>query len=277
MSFKKKTIIILVAFVAFVAFALVGIGFASDYAKEPVPEKETLIRAGDFWFWKNQESIRLVLTKEQLDSILDSQVGTYPDLGDSSIIIKFFEEEYDIDISSKKVLVDKRVELPEEPKLKLKTMDSMLIKLGFVSENPNNIDLAIRMALTDQIIGRGPNSDLSRFGNQILIADKSIVQYYLNTEDPNVVERINERLKETSIEYYINSSNSDFVEENIAERLNVLLSNSTSKIDFERKFEAQEIIRAYAQTFDLDSEAIEKIRNLYFDRYYEEFFYTIDF
>lgn len=270
MSFKKKTIIIIVAFVT---FALVGIGFASNCAKEPALEKETVVRAEDFWFWKNQKSIRLVLTKEQLDSILESQVEIYPDLGDSSIIIKFFEEEYDIDISSEDVLVDKRVEVTEEPKLKLETMDSMLIRLGFVSENPNNIDFAIRMALTDHIMGREPKSDLSKLGNQLLIADPSLIQWYLNSENPDIIGRINEVLKETSIEYYIYNSNEDFKEEDIAERLNVLL-NSTS---FKCKFEAQEIIRAYAQTFKLDNKAIEKIRNLYLDRYYEEYFYTIDF
>ncbi len=149
-----------------------------------------------------------------------------------------------------------------------------LHQIGFRAHNCYSIDEGITDALTDLVlikagIGSFPTpiyADARTLGYQILEADKDIVNFYLDSDNPDITERISETLKDV---------NMPFLKRNdTGEMLEVLLDNLTyetiSNIDpYYMALQAQEIVRAYCQTFQPTTEEISSIRKMYLVEDYE--------
>lgn len=158
-----------------------------------------------------------------------------------------------------------------------------LHQLGFKSRTANLIDEGITDALTDLIL---VNANIESYveedsyaaprtvGYQILSVDREIANYYLETENPDIIARINQKLENV---------NQPFEQEiNLGERLNNLLSGLTygfysETIDlYYIAFEAQEITASYCKTFSPDNQTIDHIRSFYLVYEYEEISITAD-
>jgi len=148
-----------------------------------------------------------------------------------------------------------------------------LHQIGFISEDSTMITEGIVDALTDLILTNAnissfPTenySDVRTLGYQILAADKGIVEFYLETDNPSMVNRITEKLKDAK-------KLCEDVEPGI--RLECLATGLTQGISatfdiWYVAFEVQEITRAYCQSFKPDKETIDYIRSYYLVEDYE--------
>ena len=103
-------------------------------------------------------------------------------------------------------------------------------------------------------------------GYQILAVDKGIAKFYLENNHPSITARINEHLKDV-----IKTCKYD---DDLGNRLEALAyaltyGNSDEFGNFLVGFEAQEITRAYCQTFKPDRKTIDYIRSCYLVENYE--------
>ena len=145
--------------------------------------------------------------------------------------------------------------------------------MGFISSDSTIITEGIVDALTDLILQKAnirsyPTdnyADIRTLGYQILAADKGIAEFYLENDNPSMVTRIAENLKEAK---------KPCEDVDPGERLESLAIGLTQGISasfdiWYVAFEAQEITRAYCQSFKPDKEAIDYIRSCYLVENYE--------
>jgi len=148
-----------------------------------------------------------------------------------------------------------------------------LHQIGFKSETPGMIDEGITDALADNILKNAsirsiptPTYGFSReIGYQILRADTKIVSLYYNS-DFQVENRITERLS--------NVKRTLLPDDNPGETLEFTLEGLTYGMqgmdEWYIAFQAQEITRAYCQTFEPTYETIDDIRTHYIVAGYEK-------
>lgn len=148
-----------------------------------------------------------------------------------------------------------------------------LHQIGFRSKDSTMITEGIVDALTDLILSKAEfksfptenYADVRTLGYQILAADKDIAQFYLENDNPSMISRISEKLQYAIKPY-----------ENIepGERLECLAIGLTQGFSatfdaYYIAFEAQEIVRAYCQSFNPSNETIDYIRSCYLVENYE--------
>ena len=152
-----------------------------------------------------------------------------------------------------------------------------LHQIGFKSKKPGVIDEGITDALTDNILKNAnirsiptPSYGFSReIGYQILRVDKEIVSLYYNG-DFQVENYITERLSDVK--------RTLLPDDNPGETLEFTLAGLTYGMEgmdeWYIAFQAQEITRAYCQTFEPTHEAIDYIRTHYIVAEYEKIVVT---
>lgn len=149
-----------------------------------------------------------------------------------------------------------------------------LHQLGFLSEDSTMITEGIVDALTDLILCKAniqssPTDtyfDVRILGYQIIATDTYIAEFYLNNSNTKMAHRITTALKEVKRTYK--------KVRNIGKRLEDLCTGLTYGISgtvdpYFVAFEAQEIVRAYCQTFNPSTETIDYIRSHYLIEDYE--------
>lgn len=148
-----------------------------------------------------------------------------------------------------------------------------LHQMGFISEDSTMITEGIVDALTDLILRRAniasypteDYDDVRTLGYQILAADKRIVKFYLENDNSSMITRINENLKDAI------KPCEDVEPGKRLESLSIGLTQGISATFdiYYVAFEAQEITRAYCQSFKPYNETIDYIRTCYLVENYE--------
>ena len=149
-----------------------------------------------------------------------------------------------------------------------------LHQIGFISKTPTMIDEGITDALTDLILS---NANIESFPTesyveartlayQILEVDTGIAEFYLENNDIQIQDRINEKLTDVP---------RPFDKRNAGDFLNTMIEGMTTGIvgdidPYYIAFQAQEIVRAYCQTFNPSHQSIDYIRKNYLANNYEK-------
>jgi len=222
-------------------------------------------------------------------------------------MISFFQERYNIDISEKLANQEVRifsstginegvmgyVEIGKENVLNLNQrlfkdysdvfettyVHETLHQIGFQGEESLQVVEGITDALADMImcyIGMEPvltpdYYECRTIGYQLLAADPEIVSCYLEDDDFDILERINEKLKDVKQPFRKAGHFGKLLEN----RLQILFSIATgtawgfSTDPYLFAYEVQEIVKAYCQEFNPDADTIDYIRNHYLVLDYE--------
>ena len=230
---------------------------------------------------------------------------TYKDRTDilKQAMISYFKDKYSLDITSKlstqklKVFSSMTFENemtmgyvnPEKPEflnLNQRLFDDYsyifdntyihetLHQIGFISKTPSIMDEGIADALTDLIL---KNLNIEFFPTesyylpralayQILEVDTDIAKFYLDSDNSQIEDRINKKLKNV---------HRPFEEQDAGEFLIYMISGLMNGVSgtvdpYYVAFQAQEIVRAYCQTFNPSHESIDKIRSNYIVKKYEK-------
>jgi len=310
---KNKTIKNLSIVAVVLLILIIGLDL---FMKKPVnPSRETNDTVySDYVFWEKENEVRMVLP---IDVEVATDDNEFLDTGDlelprwyssraeilKKIMIIYFDEVYDIDISAK-------LENQVLKGFEFSGGDGLNETMGYVSEdNPNCLNLNNKLfgeydmyfdntyiheslhqigfrsedsiiitegivdALTDLILCDAnvvsypteSYNDIRTLGYQILIADKDIVKFYLENENPSMIGRIDERLEDVK---------KTFLDVDPGIRLECLgrgltHGHSPNFDSYYLAFEAQEIVRAYCQSFNPDKETIDQIRAFYLVTDYE--------
>lgn len=217
-------------------------------------------------------------------------------------MVSYFKEKYNLDISSKlsnqklKAFTSRRVDEmtmgyvdPEHPEyLNLNQclfgeyamlfdntyVHESLHQIGFRSKKSTMIDEGITDALTDLILKKANIESFPTdsyfaartLAYQILEVDTGIAKFYLENQEVQIQNRINAKLKNIP---------RPFDERDAGEFLNIMIEGMTNGISgnvdpYYIAFQAQEIVRAYCQTFNPSHQSIDYIRNNYLAEAYEK-------
>ena len=153
-----------------------------------------------------------------------------------------------------------------------------LHQIGFHAKKPQYIDEGITDALTDMIfcfMGKEPvlteyYSDSRCLAYQLLAADPEIVSCYLENDNFEIIERVNQKLK--NVPQTLRKV--DSLGKRLEDVLSVLYSIKHGAIypidEYCFALEAQEIVKAYCQECNPDDDVIDYIREHYIVLDYED-------
>lgn len=315
----KKTLSILLV-VLFLLSLLVGCASTSSNIIRTDSGITNNNEYSDYNYWNKPHSIRLVVnitTKaveyEGEDQITQYEYSRLPRNKEKIIaflqegLISFFQETYDIDISSKLKAQEIRmfsssgasegimgfVDLENANVLNLNDrllsdfafafettyVHETIHQIGFRGEKMLLTVEGITDALTDMALcymGIEPElteyySEARSIGYQLLAADPEIVHCYIYNNNFNILQRIDDRLDGFSQEFRRSGHLGNLLEN----RLEILygISNNTvwgySTDPLAFAFEAQEIVFSYCQTTNPSNETIDYIRSHYLVTNYE--------
>ena len=153
-----------------------------------------------------------------------------------------------------------------------------LHQIGFHAKKPQYIDEGITDALTDMIfcfMGKSPvlteyYSDSRCFAYQLLAADPEIVSCYLENDNFEIIDRINQKLKDVPQTLMQVDSLGKRLEGMQTALYNIKLGVTYPIEAYYFALEAQEIVKAYCQECNPDDATIDYIRGHYLVEDYED-------
>lgn len=283
-----------------------GVTNELEYSNYEFWEKNNTVRLVVDITMHTEENVERGFSEAKYAELSKSNAKTIEMLKEGMIC--FFQERYNIDISEKLANQEVRifsstgidegvmgyVELGKEDNVlnlnqrlfedysdafETSYVHETLHQIGFQGEEYLQIVEGITDALADMImcyIGIEPvltqnYYECRTIGYQLLAADPEIVSCYLEDDDFDILERINEKLKDVKQPFRQAGHFGKLLEN----RLQILFGIETRTVwgfstdPYLFAYEVQEIVKAYCQEFNPDAETIDYIRNHYLVLDYE--------
>lgn len=242
----------------------------AKYAKLPRSKEKTIekLKEGMISFFQERYNIDIS------EKLANQEVRFFSSAGESESVTGYVE------IGNRNVLnLNKRLLKDVSYLFETTYVHETLHQIGFQGEKSLQVVEGIVDSLTDMILcymGREavltPYYDECRtVGYQLLAADPEIVSCYLNGQSFDILDRINEKLKDVPQEFRKVGHLGKLLEN----RLQILYGISTGTVwgfstdPYLFAFEVQEIVKAYCQECNPDAETIDYIRSHYLVLDYE--------